>query len=375
MQSFAYRKERSMSKASIFILLILVSITSPAFAGGWFGPSDGFRDLGYTCYGCTTPAFSGSVIEMRLAGIFPNMAMYSAPETDLDLKAADGTCRDTDYLALARMAHALATSGNIPRPFLLDLSGVIFGTTPQRSCTVGSDAWSLRSDWQARLNTFKMTSGTDFNTSTVSAIVVFTEVANQNGIVASNSVINQVAAYVKSLWPGIPVMAGYPTAATQMGYGLLNTPSPFPFQLDYIATWDYTVTSPTDPLYAGDAMQPGAYGGLLSRLRSYQKLIYVVGAFSFSGAPTTCPARSPINGERFDLLLRNWCSWAFETHGDRSLGIALFTWGAPTYSDPAIYGSQRIVNWEVNNCGGTALKPALNAVANAAATGSSCWTP
>jgi hypothetical protein len=354
----------------VAILLLTLSLAAaPALGAGFFGPTDGFRDLGYTCYGCTTPTFSGTVLAMRLAGIWPNTAMYSAPDTDLDIKIADGTCRDTDYLALARMSNALATSGNISRPFILDLSGVIFGTTPARSCNppVSSDTWSLRSDWQARLNNFKMVSGSNFNTSTVSAILLFGEVANSNGLVASNATINQVAGYVKQLWPGIPVMAGYPTAATEPGYGLQYTPSLFPWQLDYIATWDYTVTSPTDTRYAGDSMNPGAYGSLLSRLRSNQKILYNVGVFRFGSAPTTCPARSPINGEKYDLLVRNWCAWAFESHP--SLGLVMFLWGS---SSPSDYGSQRLMDWD-SSCGSTALRSAILAATNAAASGTSCW--
>jgi len=356
------------------IILLTASLTaSPALGADFSGPTDGLRNLGYQCYGCTTTAFQDSVAEMRLQGIWPNTAMYSAPDTDLDIKTSDGTCRDTDYLALARLAGTLATSGNIPRPFILDLSGVIFGTNPARSCTVSSDVWYLRSDWAARLNTFKATSGTNFNTSTVWAIVLFAEVANQLGHVANNATINQVAAYIKQLWPGIPVMAGYPTAATQPNYGMQNTPDIFPWQLDYIATWDYTVASPTDPRYAGDAMNPGAYGSLLSRLRPYQKLIYNVGSFNFSGPPTTCPARSTINGERFDLLVRNWCAWAFKTHKDRSLGLVNFLWGASQHYSPTTYGAQRLINWELSQCGVTALRPALISAANAGSMGSSCW--
>jgi hypothetical protein len=361
-----------MSRTTIFLLTVLLT-TSPALGAGFYGPTDGVRDLGYSCYGCTSLAFRGSVVEMRLQGTWPNSAMYSAPDTDLDTKISDGTCRDTDYLALARLSGALATSGNIPRPFLLDLSGVIFGTNPVRSCTVHSDDWGVRSDWQARLNNFKALSGTNFNTSTVWAILIFAEVANQNDVVAGNAAINQIAAYVKQLWPGIPVMAGYPTAAAHPNYGMQHTPSIFPWQLDYIGTWDYDVTSPTDPRYAGAGMDPGAYGSLLSRLRPNQKLLYNVGAFTFSGPPTTCPARSPINGERFDLLVRNWCAWAFETHRDRSLGLVMFTWGAAQYSDPNTYGAQRLIDWELSHCGSTALRPALTSAANAASMGTSCW--
>lgn len=360
-----------MKSAAIILTVLLTA--SPAFSAGVFGPLDGFRDLGYTCIGCTTTAAQGSVVEMRLRGIWPNTAMYSAPDTDLDLTIADGTCRDTDYLALARRAGSLATAGNIPRPFILDLSAVIFGTNPPRSCSVASDQWVLRSDWQARLNNFKAVSGNNFNTSTVWAIVVFTEVANRNGIVAGNAKINEVAASVKQLWPGIPVMAGYPTAATEPDYGMGYTPSLFPWQLDYIATWDYTVNSPTNPLYAGNGLNPGAYGSLLSRLRSNQKLLYNVGAFSFSGPPTTCPARSPYNGERFDLLVRNWCAWAFQTHTDRSLGLVMFLWGASQHHNPNFYGAQRIIDWELNQCGGETLRPALISAANAASMGTPCF--
>jgi hypothetical protein len=358
---------------AIHLLLITALITPPALGAGFSGPTDGVQDLGYSCYGCTSPAFQGSVVQMRLQGIWPNTAMYSAPDTDLDIKTSNGTCRDTDYLALARISGPLANSGNIPRPFLLDLSGVIFGTSPARSCNVSSDLWSVRSDWQARLNNFKALSGNNFNTSTVWAIVLFTEVANQTNIVAGNATINQIAAYIKQLWPGTPVMAGYPTAATQPSYGMQNTPDLFPWQLDYIATWDYTVASPTDPSYAGNGMSPGAHGSLLSRLRPHQKLLYNVGAFSFAGPPTTCPARSPINGERFDLLVRNWCDWALNTHSDRSLGLVSFFWGAAQPSAPAVYGAQRLISWEAGQCGGSMLKPALTALANAATWGTSCW--
>ncbi|HEY0512263.1 MAG TPA: hypothetical protein VGH73_10180 [Thermoanaerobaculia bacterium] len=361
------------SKSTLLLLLSLIAL--PAFGASFFGPTDGLRDLGYSCYGCNTPVFTGSVVEMRQQGIWPNTAIYSAPDTDRDTKITDGTCRDTDYLALARISGTLATSGNVPRPFILDLSSVIFGTNPPRQCsdTNPSNQWHLLTDWQSRLDRFKSVSGSNFNTSTVGAIVLFTEVANENGFVVSNSVINQIAAYVKQLWPGIPVMAGYPTAANHAGYGMQYTPNSFPYQLDYIATWDYTVTSPADRRYAGDATDPGAYSLLLARLSPTQKLLYNVGAFSFAGPPTTCPARSPINGERFDLLVRNWCAWSFQIHGDRSVGLVTFLWGAPQSWDPNAYGAQRIINWELNNCGGTALRPALVSVANVVSGGGFCF--
>jgi hypothetical protein len=104
-----------------------------------------------------------------------------------------------------------------------------------------------------------------------------------------------------------------------------------------------------------------------------QKLLYNVGTFQFGSSPTTCPARSPDNGERYDLLVRNWCAWAFKTHWDRSAGLVTFLWGALQTSDPNAYGAQRIIDWELNHCGGTALKPALVSVANVVSGGSSCF--
>lgn len=366
----------SIARGLITTATVLAAWAAPAAAQSKFGPADGVQDLGYTCTGCTSTVFQGSVVQMRLGGIFPNTAMFSAPDSDTSVTLPSGACRPTDYLALARIANALATSGNISRPFLLDLSAVIFGTTPARDCVTHttSDTWSVRPDWQGRLNTFRMVSGTNFNTSNVWGIVIFTEIANQNVAVASNSQINQIAAFVKTLWPGIPVVGGYPTAATQPNFGMNFTPSIMPFQLDYIATWDYTVTNPIATIYAGDPvdpMAPSAFRNLKSRLRANQKLIYVPPTFLFTTAPTTCPARfTPGNGERFDLLVRNWCAWTYELQRPFTAGMVSFLWGPASQFD-----AQGIINWEVAHCGGSALKAAMVAAANAAATGSSCWVP
>jgi hypothetical protein len=352
-----------MNKLSILFLAAALS-AFPAHSASKFGPTDGFRDLGYSCYGCTTVTFTNVIPEMRAQGISPNLAMFSASETDQDFRTSTGVCKDTDYLALARVASYLATSPDVPRPFLLDLSGVIFGTNPERNCTTSSDVWYVRPDYQQRLATFKQVAGNNFNTSNVWSILIFGEVANQNGAVTDSTKINEIAAYVKQLWPHIPIMAGYPTAAALPGYGMQFFPSPqFPSNLDYIGTWDYSVGDPSGTQYAG------AYPQLVNRLKIWQKLLYVVGTFA-RRQNGSCPALFDLNGERFDLLVRRWCAWAMEVHPDKALGLLNFYWGSPT-SDTA----NGIINWELNNCGGTALRPAMVSAANAARTGSSCWTP
>ena len=344
------------------MVLATLLLTFPAYGLGRFGSTDGMRELGYRCPGCTTLSFIASDPEMSLLGIDANTAMYSASETDQDLRTSGGTCRETDYLALARLGPL---STDVARPMLLDLSGVIFGTDPERSCAdASSDTWYVRADYQQRLSTFKQVSGTSFNPATVWAIVLFSEVANQNGALIGNAKVNEVAGYVKQLWPGIPVTAGYPTNALRDDRGTAFFPPSFPSGLDYIATWDYAVTNPFGAGYAA------TYQELRRRMRAYQKVLSVVGTF-WRLPGTACPARFALNGERFDRLVRRWCSWALEAHGDESAGLMSFRWGGPDDG-----GAQSLINWEISNCGGaSALRSALAAAARAASSGTSCWAP
>ena len=356
-------------RTTAILLLGAALLASPVFGASKFGPTDGIRDLGYACAGCTNQLlYTNSIVEMRSQGINPNVAMFSASETDQNILTSTGQCRATDYLALARLSSYLATSPDVPRPFLLDLSGVIFGTSPERNCMTTSDSWYVRMNYQTRLNTFKQVSGTNFNTNNVWAILIFGEVANQLGAVTDSTTINAIANYVKQLWPGIPVMAGYPTAATFMDDGMSFFPARFPTSLDYIGTWDYSVTDPFGTDYTS-AYTNTAGTGIADRLRWYQKLVYVVGTFSRQ-QPASCPARFSLNGERFDLLVRRWCAWAMDVHADKSIGLLDFYWGGPSSG-----GAYDNINFELNTCGGAALKPAMISAVNTAVSGPSCWGP
>src|SRR3954468_7961527 len=101
-----------MNKLSILFLAAALS-ASPAHSASKFGPTDGFRDLGYSCYGCTTVTYTNVIPAMRAQGISPHLAMFSASETDQDFRTSTGVCKDTDYLALARVASYLATSPDV----------------------------------------------------------------------------------------------------------------------------------------------------------------------------------------------------------------------------------------------------------------------
>jgi len=370
--------------AVLMVLVPALLFPRPSLAApGRFGPTDGVTELGYNSNcppGDVCMSFTDLMYSVNQLGIFPNIAAYSAPDHYPDVKISDGTCRNTDYLALANIAGYLATSSSVPRPYILDLNSVIFATVTPRTCACDKDpncynssgynTWYVRSDYQTRLNNFKATAGSNINSSTVWGINLNSEIANQNGAVTDPNTINAIAAAIKALWPGIPVLGGYPTDAALGGgathqYGMAYAPLGFPTGLNYILTWDYSVTDPNASTY--QTMYNDTSYGLKRRLRWFQSLVYVVGTFDQNTAGG-CPAVSAINGQRFDLLMRSWCAWALNVDTRSTKTLLPFYWGSLTSG-----GGQQIINWEKTVCGGTALEPAFVSVANVASTGSSCW--
>jgi hypothetical protein len=353
------------------LLLALLCAATPSFGvTGLFGPFDGIVDLAYSG---STVTYTNNIPGMRALGINPNIAGFSVPNRDGTFLTSDGTtCKSTDYLTLAKISHYLATSPDVVRPFILDLTGVMFGYSPERDCTCDgngtcSNQWILRSNWVNRLTDFQRISGNDFNPSTVFAIVLHQEIANNNGAVVDNATIFTIADRIKQVFPGVPVLGGYPTQAALVNYGLQNTPLRFNSNLDYIGTWDYSVSDPRFGAYPTMYNDPNT--GLKRRLRANQKLVYVYGNFNLdTSSPNHCPAQStgvPYNAGRFDFNARAWCAWALKNNTDRSTTLLDYLWG--------FGGSQAIINWEIAHCGGTSLQPTLISVDNAAVLGSGCW--
>jgi hypothetical protein len=363
-----------VQKLPLFLAASLLA--APSFAvTGLFGPTDGVSELGYSSG--TTPIYTNNLPSMRALGISPNSEAFSVPDRDTSFLASDGSCRNTDYLALARIASYIASSPDVVHPFILDLTWVFFQKVPGSqyppfSCSCDqahkcdpNPQIVVRSDYTSRLSQFRTISGLNFNKFNILGVVLNAELANVNGTAADANTVNQIATAIKNEWPQISVIGGYPTQATRSDYGMAYFPTPkFPSGLDYILTWDYSVSDPRVGPYPTMYNDPNV--GLVHKLQTNQKLLYVVGTFSLD-PNAGCPAHSTsgiYQGQRYDANLRAWCAWALKTNTNLTTTLLPFAWNG---------GAQTIISWEYAHCGGTALQPAFVSVANAAATGSSCW--
>lgn len=185
---------------------------------------------------------------------------------------------------------------------MLNLQWVLFERTTYPCDPVGPTR--LRSDWQARLATYKQHAAGQYNSSNVAYIVVHTEPNNSPAVTQADRV--NAAKQVAAEFPGIPRAAGYPTTPPS------TLPSVFPWPLSIIYTWDYSVPDPLHSSYVN-----GRFASVLSRLRNDQRIGVLIEGFGGDSIG--------ISGVNLRLLAGRWCQLAKQQ--DKITRVAGFFWG------------------------------------------------
>lgn len=309
-----------------------------------------FQDFGYLGV-FKVQRFSGGTLAVSYYGAhIKNATQHDIPATVAAVPTYEG-CElsgNTDYLAPADVASVIADfAADGGYKLMLNLQWVIFERTTFPCDPFGPTR--LRADWDQRLTTYAQHAAGIYNSSNTAYVIVHSEVNNSPDVHQAD-VVN-AAKRVAQLFPGIPRTAGYPT-----GTGTGPHPNLYPWPLNIIYTWDYSIPDPRASSYVN-----GAYAGIVSRLRSNQTVGVL--AEGFGGDSTG------ISGVSLAALARRWC--VFAKQQARVEHMAGFFWGENTASQG---GTEYIIHQQAAS-GSTALETAHRAVANAAANqgNGSCW--